>query len=139
MRVLPCIGLDRSRHTAVRVAFTQHRVDGTAKHLCVARLDALLFRIGRFFRVVRYVIALRLQFSDRCRQLRYRRADIGQLDDVRPGRLRQRAQLRQCISDLLFIRQPVRKIRNNATGQRDIPCLNRHTRGTTKGLHNGQE
>ena len=58
MRMRLRVSLDRGRHTAIGIAFAQHRVDGAAEHLCVARLD-LPFRIAlRFIRVIGHIETL---------------------------------------------------------------------------------
>ena len=83
--VLAGVGLDRGRRTAVGVALAQHRVHRAAQQLGVAILEFLLGVGLGIFRVVRDGIALVLQFGDAGAQLRYRGADVRQLDDVGVG------------------------------------------------------
>jgi len=91
MRVFTGIGLHGKRCTAIWITFAQHRIDGTPLHLVVAGLDVLFLVVLRILRIVRQLVPLLLQFLDRGNQLGNRRADIGQLDDIRFRRLGQLA------------------------------------------------
>ena len=93
VRVLAGVALHRRGRAAVGVALAQHRVDGTALDRVVRRTRLLLVVGLRRLRVVGYGEARGLQLGDRGLQLRDRRADVGQLDDVGLGRLRERAEL----------------------------------------------
>ena len=84
-----------SGRPAVGVALAEHRVDGAAQHLRVARLDGLLGVVFRRLGVVRHVVALALELPDGLLELRNRGRDVGQLDDVGLGLLRQLAELRR--------------------------------------------
>ena len=112
------------RHAAIGVAFAQHRIHGAAQHLRVARLDRLLRVVLRIFRIVGNRVALLLQFLDRGLQLRHRRADVRQLDDVGVGRLGEFAEFCQVVG--LALRRAGRdsgKLRQDAPGQRDVAGL----------------
>ena len=70
MRMLPGMGLHGKRRAAIRIAFAQNRVDGTALDLVVTALDVLLFVVFRIFRIFGKLVALALQFLDGLLQLR---------------------------------------------------------------------
>ena len=85
VRMVPRVLLDRRRRPTVGVALPQHRVDRTALDLVVAGPDVPLLIAGRVVGIVRQVVALALELPDRRLQLRHRRRDVRQLDDVRLG------------------------------------------------------
>src|SRR5699024_5869651 len=93
------VGLGEVLHggggAAIGVALAQHRVHGGALDRVVAGADILLLLGGGGLGVVRQVDALRLQLGDGGLELRHRGGDVGQLDDVGLGGLRQLAQLGQ--------------------------------------------
>ena len=95
VRMLARVLLHRRRRAAVGVALAQHRVHGAALDAVVARADLALLVVGRLVRVVGDRVALLLQLGDRRLELRHRRADVRQLDDVRLRRLRQLARARR--------------------------------------------
>ena len=86
--------LDRRRRAAVRVALAQNGVHRAALDLVVAGAGVLLL-VGRrrLVRVVGDGDALALQLRDGGLELRHRRGDVGQLDDVGLGRRGQLAEL----------------------------------------------
>ncbi len=120
VRMLPRVFLHRGGGPSVGVAFPQHRVHGASQHLRVARLDRLLRGARRILGIVRHLVALRLQLSDRGLELRDRRADVRQLDDVGFGPLRQLAQLRQPVRYSLGRGQAFRETGENSSRQGDI-------------------
>ena len=91
--------LHRRRRAAVGVALAQHRVDRGSLDLVVGRAGRLVLVGVRVLGIVRHVVALHLQLLDRRLELRDRGGDVGQLDDVRLGRRRQRAQLGEGVVD----------------------------------------
>ena len=101
VRVLPGVLLHRRRRAPVGVALAQHRVDGAALDLVVAGADLALVVGLRVVGVVGEGVALALELGDGVLQLRDRRADVRQLDDVGLGRLGQLAQLGQGVGDAL--------------------------------------
>ena len=102
VRVFLGVVLDRRGRAAVGVALAQHRVHRAALDLVVAGAGVLLLVGLRVLRVVREVVALRLQLRDRRLELRDRGADVGQLDDVGLGRLGERAELGERVVDALL-------------------------------------
>ena len=127
MRMLSGMSLHGERRAAIGVAFAQNRIHGAAFDLVVASLDVLLLVVFRIFRILGKLVALALQFLDGGLQLRKRRTDVRQLDDIRFRRLRQLAQFGQGIGLFLLRRQVFGKYRDNASGQRDVPQFNGHT------------
>ena len=126
VRVLPRVLLHRARRAAVGVAFAQHRVDRRADALGVACLDRLLFVGLRVVRVVRDLVALALQLLDRRHQLRHRRADVGQLDDVGVRLERLLAQLGQRVGHALLRRQVLGEVAEDPRRDRDVARLDPH-------------
>ena len=108
------------RNAAVGVALTQHRVDGAAEHLGVARLDLSFGVIGRLLGIVRDIVAVGLQFLDRCDQLWNGRTDIGQLDDVGFRRLGQGAEMSEFVLDALLGGEVLGEVGEDPTGERNI-------------------
>ena len=117
VRVLPGELLHRERGAAVGVPFTQHRVHRTPQDLRKAQLQRLLLVARRRFRIVGNGIAVRLQLGDGLLQLRDRRRDVGELDDVRFGRRGQLAQGGEVVRDALLGGEVVREVGNDAPGQ----------------------
>ncbi|MNS72177.1 hypothetical protein D3C72_1055780 [compost metagenome] len=120
MRVLAGVVLHRQRRAAVGVAFAQNRVHGAALDAVVASLGFFLGIGSGGFRVVRNVEALGLQFLDRGFELRYRGADVRQLDDVGFRGGSQLAQFRQVIAYLLLCAQLLREGGEDAASQGDV-------------------
>jgi hypothetical protein len=83
---------------------------------------ALSIALG-LLRIVGNVETLRLQLGNGGRELRNRSADVRQLDDVGIRRLGKLTQLRQRITDALFVRQVFRECCKNAACQGDIAGL----------------
>ena len=101
MRVLLGVRLDGFGGTAVAVALPQNGVHGRPFHPVVARFDVLLFRSAGVVGVVRQGVSQGLKLGDGGFQLRDGGADVGELDDVRVGRLGQLAELGEGVVGLL--------------------------------------
>ena len=85
VRVLACVLFDRLRRAAIRITLPQNGVHRATKTFGVAVADFLVLVGFRTLRIVRDLESLTLQFLDGGHQLRHRRADVGQLDDVGVG------------------------------------------------------
>ena len=82
VRIGACVILDGVRRAAIGVALADHRIHCAALNAVIAGLG-VAFDFGlRFIHVSGDGVPLLLQFHDRRLQLRYRRADVWQLDDV---------------------------------------------------------
>jgi hypothetical protein len=77
-------------------------------------------RSSSVFRVGRERVALRLQFGDRGLQLRDRRRDVRQLDDVGLGRLGLVTELGEGVGDALALLQELGEEGDDPSGQRDV-------------------
>ena len=97
VRMCPGVVLDRRGDAPIGVPFTQHRIDRAPQHPGVPGLDCLLAVALRIFRIVGHCVALSLQLRDGPLQLRNRRADVRELDDVGVRRLRELAQLGEVV------------------------------------------
>ena len=139
VRVVAGVLLDRLGRAAVGVALAQHRVDRAALDLVVAGADVALLVGPRLVGVGRQVVALALELGDRGLELRDRRADVRQLDDVGLGPLGQRAQLGQRVADPLVLGQPVGEGGDDAAGQRDVAGLDRDAGLGGVRLHDREE
>ena len=139
MRVLLCILFDRSGGATVGVAFPQHRIDGAAEDLAIAQADRFLRIVLRVLRVIGNGVALCLQFLDRRLELRYRGADVGQLDDVGLGFQAELAQFSEVVTDLLCCAQGFGKVRQNPPGKGNVPRLHGDSRRPGKGADNRQQ
>ncbi|MNM76187.1 hypothetical protein D3C81_879980 [compost metagenome] len=139
VRVLACVVLDRQRCAAVGVAFAQHRVHGAALDAVVAGAGFFLGLGGRLVGVVRDVEALALQFLDRGFELRYRGADVRQLDDVGFWRGCQLAQFCQVVGHLLVGAELFREGRKDAAGQRDVPGFYGDVGASGEGFDDGEQ
>ena len=105
---LDCIGCP-----TVRVALAQNRVHSRALDRVIGR-TGFLFRIrAGGFGIVGQSVTLTLQFLDRGNQLRRRRRNVRQLDDVGIRRFHQIAKDRQIIGLLLRLGQRVWEGREN--------------------------
>src|SRR5210317_1960425 len=116
MRVGFGVLLNGEGDAAIRVAFAQDRVYGTAEHLRVAVTDGALVVVRRLFRVIGNIVALRLQFLDGRNELRNGGADIRQLDDVRLGCLGEFSQFGERVPNPLLIAQVFGEIGDYASG-----------------------
>ena len=125
---LRAYSLTESGRAAVGVALAQHRVDRGALELVVAGADILLGVRLRVVGVVRQVVALRLQLRDGGLQLRQRRRDVRQLDDVRLGRGGERAELGERVAEALLGVQVLGERGDDAAGERDVARLDLDTR-----------
>ncbi len=123
VRMFPGELLDRLGSSAIRIAFAQNGVDGTAEDLRVAILDRLLLVVLRMARIVRQVIAFGLQLLDDGHQLRHRGADVRQLDDVGGRVLRELTQPSEVVRHALLVGQAVGELRQDARSHRDITGL----------------
>ena len=128
VRVFPRVFLDGLRRATVGVAFAKDGVDGAAFDFVVAGLCVLLGLGFRFRGVVGELVALCLQFGDGGFQLGNGGADVGELDDVRLRLGGQLSQFGECVADLLLFRQILREIGDDATGEGDVPGLDRDAR-----------
>ena len=128
VRVLLGVVLDGERCAAIRVAFAQDRVHGRAKTLRVALLNCLLFVGLRVFRIVRNLVALRLEFLDGALELEHRSADVRQLDDVRVRVLSQAAELGEVIRHALFFGQEFGEFAEDTARDRDVARLDSNAR-----------
>ena len=139
MRVLLGVRFDGFGGTAVAVALAQDGVHGRAFHLVVACLDVLLFRSARVVGVVRQGVSQGLELSDGRFQLRNGGADVGELDDVRFGRLGQLAELGEGVVGLLVFWEDIREHGQNTAAQRDVTGLHFHARLAGEGLNDGEK
>jgi hypothetical protein len=126
--MLARVGLDRGGRSTIGVALAQHRVDRAPLDPVVAHAVRPLFVAGRLIGVVGDRVALALKFGDRRLQLRQRGADVRQLDDVGLRRLRQLAELAERVRNALLRREPLRELRENPGGERDIARLDLNVR-----------
>ncbi len=139
VRVRLGVGLHRRRRAAVGVALAEHRVDGGPLHLVVAGADvALLVGVGALG-VVGEVEALLAQLLDRRLELRGRRRDVRQLDDVGLGLGGELAELGEVVGHPLLLAQPVRELAEDAAGQRDVAGLDVDARLGGVGLDDREE
>ena len=139
VRVLARVVLHRKRRAPVAVALAQHGVDRGALDAVVAGADVLLLERLRVVGVVRDVEAVRLQLGDGGLQLRDRRRDVRELDDVRLGQRREPAELGERIAHLLLGRQLLRECREHSPRERDVSRLDIHPCLAGDGLHDRQE
>ena len=139
VRVLLGVLLDGLGRPAVRVALAQHRVHGGALDSVVARADVLGLVRGGVLRVVRQVVAVRLQLLDGGLELRDGGGDVGKLHNVGFRGLRELTELREGVRDALLVREPVRELREDAGGQGDVPGLDLHPGGGRERLDHGLE
>ncbi|MNO52065.1 hypothetical protein D3C76_424740 [compost metagenome] len=137
--VLAGVVLDRQRRAAVGVAFAQHRVHGGTLDAVVAGTGFFFFRGGRLVGVVRDVEALALQFLDRGLELRYRGADVRQLDDVGFRGGSQLAQFRQVIAYLLLCAQLLREGGKDTAGQGDVASFDGDVSRSGEGFDDRQQ
>ena len=139
MRVLARGIFHRIGGAAVRVAFAQHRVDRAAQALGITCLDGFFFVGLRGFRKIGNQIAARLQFLDGSGELRHRRADVGQLDDVGVGQQRQAAELGQRVGHLLFVGQKVWKLSQDTRRHGNVAFFNLDIGRCGEGAHHRQK
>ena len=139
VRVLLRERLHGERRAAVRVALAEHRVHGAAEALRVPRLDRLLGVVLRALGVVRDLVALPLQLLDRLLELRDRRADVRQLDDVRVRLVRELAELSQVVGDPLALGQVLGEVRDDPPSERDVPRLDVDARALGECLDDGKQ
>ena len=139
LRVLAGVLLDRLRGAAVGVALAKHRVDGRALDLVVAGPDVALGVRDRSVGIVGERVALRLQLGDGGVELRIRRRDVGELDDVRFWEHRQVAELGEVVGHALLWRQEVGEQGQDAARQRDVAGGHLDAGGTGERLDDREE
>ena len=139
MWVLLGVGFDSLGRTTVAVAFPQHGVNGGTFDFVVARFELLFRLVDGLVRIVWKVKSKPLQLGNGRLQLRNRRADVGELDNVRVGGFGQGAQFGQRVVRGLVARQNVRHGRQNAATQRNVPGFHRHACFGSEGLDNGKK
>src|SRR5262245_49520216 len=123
MRILSRVLFHGIRHTAIRIAFTQHWIHGASLHLVVAGTNLLFLISRRLVRIVGKRVTLLLKLRNCRLQLRYRSADVREFDDVGLGLFRQFSELSQRIRNPLILRQLLRKYSDNAPRERYVASL----------------
>mmetsp|Transcript_7139 Transcript_7139/g.21055 ORF Transcript_7139/g.21055 Transcript_7139/m.21055 type:complete len:349 (+) Transcript_7139:1502-2548(+) len=137
VRILLRVRLNWLRDPAVRVSFTQDRVDGRSHDSLVLGLNfGLVLRLG-LFRIQWHVVALAAQFGNAILQLVQRSGDVRQFDDVGVWRFGQVAQVGQIVRNTLGFLQGVRKQGKDPAGQTDVAGNDVDVCGSTKLGHNG--
>ena len=139
VRVLARVLLDRVGRAAVRITLPQNGVHRAAETFGVAVADFLVLVGLRTLRIVRNLESLALQFLDRGDQLRHRGADVGQLDDVGVGQLRQLAQFAQVVGHALLVGQVFGELGQDPCCHRDVTGLDLDARRFGEGTHDRQE
>ena len=139
VRVLARVLLDGVRGAAVRVAFAQNRVDCAAQNLAVALLERLLLVGLRMRRIVRERIALFLKLLDGGGELRYRGADVRQLDDVGLGHLGQLAELGEVVRHALLFGQLVGELGQDARRHGNVGAFDVDPRRLGEGPNDRQK
>ena len=125
--------------TTVAVALSQHGIDRRTFDFVVARFELLLRLVDGLVRIVGEVKSKTLQLGNGRLQLRNRRTDVGELDNVRFGRFGQGAQFGQRVVRGLVARQNVRHGGQNAAAQRNVSGFHRHACFCSEGLDNGKK
>ena len=131
--------LHRRRRPAVGVALAQHRVDRRPLHPVVAGLDLELLGGGRLVGVVGQRIALAPQLLDGGLQLRDRRRDVGELDDVGLGAGDQLAELGEVVVDALLGGEALGEGGQDPAGEGDVAQLDLHAGDAGEGVHHRQQ
>jgi hypothetical protein len=139
VRIVASVLLHCGGRAAVGIALAQHRIDDAAEHPAVAGFDVLLGVRRRIVRIIRYVVALALQFLDRSLELRDRGGDVGQLHDVGFGSQCEFAEFGEFVVDPLRRGEFLRKNSKDATGERDILERHRHSRRAHEGFDDRQQ
>ena len=139
VRVLAGVVLHGRGGAPVGVALAQHRVDRAALDLVVAGAQLALLVGLRVVGVVGQREALALQLLDGGLELRHRRRDVGQLDDVGLGLGGQGAQLGEVVGDPLLLGEVLGEERQDAAGQGDVAGLDVDAGGGGERLHHGEE
>ena len=132
MGVFAGIIFDRVGNAAVRIAFSQNRVNGAAKYFGVAGLDFFFLFVFRFNRIVWNLEALILEFFDRGSQLRNRGRNIRKLDNIGFGPVGQFTEKSQIVAVALFFRQIFRKAGKNAACKRNVAQFEFNAAGAAK-------
>jgi hypothetical protein len=123
VRVLLGELLHRDGRSAVGVSLAKYGIDRRTENRGEPLLQGLLGLVLGLFGVVRDVVSLLLQLLDRFLQLGNGSADVGKLDDVGVGGLRELAELRQVVGDLLIVAEFLGEVRDDAARQRDVSRL----------------
>ena len=139
VRVRAGVVLDRRRGAAVGVALAQHRVDRGALDLVVAGLDVQLLGSGRLVGVVGQRVALAPELLDGGLELRDRRRDVGELDDVGLGALDQRAQLGEVVADPLLGGEALGEGGQHPAREGDVTQLDLDAGDAGEGVHDRQQ
>ena len=139
VRVLAGVVLDGGRGAAVGVPLAQNGVHRAALDAVVAGARVALLVGGGLVGVVGEGVALALQLGDGRLELRDRRRDVGQLDDVGLGRGGQLAELGERVADPLVLGQQVVERGDDAARQRDVTGLHVDPRGAGEGLDHREE
>src|SRR5699024_763284 len=139
VRVVLCELFDRAWCTAIRVPFTQHRVDGRTHSGRIPLTNFTFFVGGDFVRELWQVKACSLKFFDCCDKLWHRCRDIWQLDDVGICFFDQLTQFGQRVVNLLIFWQHVVECCQDTAGKGDIPCFQFYTGLRGKRANDGQK
>lgn len=133
VRVRSGVLLDRGGGPSVGVALAQHRVHGAALDLVVAGARLALGVGGRVLGIVGHRIALGLQFLHGRLELRDRRADVRQLDDVGLGLLGEGPELRDVVAEARRGLQVLGEAGDDAPREGDVARLDGHAGGGGEG------
>ena len=131
--------LDRSGHTPIGIALSQHGIDRATEDFGIPGLDRFFGIALWLLRIIGYGKSLRLQLLDRGRELRNGCADIGQLDNVGFRSRRQFAEFSKGVCVFLFRFQIIRKCCKDSSGQGDIARFYRDPCGLGKCLDDRQQ
>ena len=80
--MLLCVFFDRSSYSPIGVDFSKDGFDGATEDFGIALFDGGFGFVLGNGEVARNVVAFGLEFCDRIRQLRHRRTNIRQLNNV---------------------------------------------------------
>ena len=127
------------RGATVGVPLAENGIHGTSLDLIVIGTNRL-FALGlRVIRIIRELVSLGLQLSDRGLQLRNGGADVRKLDDIRLGLKCQCTQLCQGISDSLILCEKIGESGDDAPGQGDVAEFDSDPGMLCERLHDRQE
>ena len=139
MRVLAGVVLHGLWRAAVGISLAQDGIHGATFYFVVAGLGVLLGVIRWRLGVIGHRESASLQLSDRRLQLRNRRADVREFDDVRLRLESQGAEFCEGVGGFLIFRQAVGENRQNATRQRDVAEFHRNPCVFGKSLNDGEK
>mmetsp|Transcript_24048 Transcript_24048/g.58423 ORF Transcript_24048/g.58423 Transcript_24048/m.58423 type:complete len:281 (-) Transcript_24048:46-888(-) len=135
--VLLCVVLHRNCCPSVRVAFAENGVDCAAEDLGVLGLDLPLLVILGILGEIRNGESKCLQLVDALLELRDRRRNVGQLNDIRSRLLGQLSQSTELIGHLLC--QTLGEHGQHPSGNGNVLHGEVHPRGLREALHDGIE